>query len=425
MKLFQTTAVILCTLCSFCQHIFAQNAMRVPLAGNTFFSNNLQTSDIKLTQTGIGSWKNSHIEPAIYFRPGQPGTFKISLIAKTNGKSKIQLSTNGQVTAIGIVGNTFKEYAAGSITVTDTGYISVQLKGLSKTGNSFADVSHLVLQNIPDTTKARFVKDDFYWGRRGPSVHLNYPLPAEKDIEYFYNELTVPVGSDPVGSYYMSNGFGEGYGGIQVNSPTERRILFSVWAPFTTDDPKSIPDSLRIKLIKQGNGVHIGEFGNEGSGGQSYLKYNWKAGNTYSFLTRIRPDDKGNTEYTSWFFAPEKNKWLLIACFSRPKTNTWYKRPHSFLENFDPEMGNINRLVYAGNQWACDKDGNWIELTSAGFTADATARKQARMDYAGGEKNGQFYMTNCGFFKDFTPIGSKFTRVATGKQPKIDFSALP
>ena len=30
----------------------------------------------------------------------------------------------------------------------------------------------------------------------------------------------------------MANGFGEGYFGIQVNGPNERRVLFSVWSPF-------------------------------------------------------------------------------------------------------------------------------------------------------------------------------------------------
>jgi hypothetical protein len=47
-------------------------------------------------------------------------------------------------------------------------------------------------------------------------------------------EITVPVGQDPIGSYFMANGFGEGYFGFQVNSKTERRVLFSVWSPFRT-----------------------------------------------------------------------------------------------------------------------------------------------------------------------------------------------
>lgn len=110
-----------------------------------------------------------------------------------------------------------------------------------------------------------------------------------------------------IGTYFMANGFAEGYFGIQVNSEKERRILFSVWSPFHTDDPKSIPDDQKILLLKKGEGVYTGEFGNEGSGGQSFLRYNWQAETTYKFLLKGEPDGKGNTVYSAWFFAPENN----------------------------------------------------------------------------------------------------------------------
>lgn len=130
---------------------------------------------------------------------------------------------------------------------------------------------------------------------------MKYELPKETDIEYFYNEVTVPEGNDVIGSYFMSNGFSGGYFGMQVNKETERRVLFSVWSPYETHNPKEIPEEYQIKTLARGEDVHIGEFGNEGSGGQSYLKYMWKAGVTYKFLTRIRPDGKGNTIFTSYF----------------------------------------------------------------------------------------------------------------------------
>jgi hypothetical protein len=223
----------------------------------------------------------------------------------------------------------------------------------------------------------------------------------------------------------MANGFGEGYFGIQVNSATERRVLFSVWSPFSTDDPKSIPEDMRISLLKKGEGVHTGEFGNEGSGGQSYFRYNWKAGNTYKFLLKGEPDNHNNTTYTAYFFAPEKNEWMLIASFKRPKTDTYLKRFHSFLENFIPEQGDKERRVLFGNQWIADGNGNWIELNKAGFTYDNTAAKGYRMDYAGGIENGQFFLKNCGFFDQYTPYRSSFERPRKNTKPDIDFNKLP
>jgi hypothetical protein len=254
---------------------------------------------------------------------------------------------------------------------------------------------------------------------------LNYHTTGLNQIEWFYSEITVPSGNDVIGSYFMANGFGEGYFGFQVNSPSERRVLFSVWSPFETDDPSKIPADQRIALLKKGEGVNTGEFGNEGSGGQSYLKYNWKAGNTYKFLLQGKPIEQNSTVYTAYFFAPEENKWRLIASFKRPKTSTYLKHLYSFLENFIPETGNTPRMALYGNQWAVDAKGQWTELSKITFTGDQTARKNFRKDYAGGQMQGQFFLKNCGFFSDFVALDREFVRPGGGVKPLIDFGKLP
>lgn len=206
----------------------------------------------------------------------------------------------------------------------------------------------------------------------------------------------------------------------------ERRVLFSVWSPYDTQDPKDIPEEYRIKKLAQGEGVHIGEFGDEGSGGQSYLVYPWKADITYKFLTRVQPDGKGNTIFTSYFYATDENRWRLIASFSRPKTDTWYKGAYSFLENFIPNQGYISRKVLFGNQWAITTKGKWIPVTQATFTYDATARAGVRQDYKGGIEGHFFFLQNCGFFNDNTTFGTKFERNAENCiKPKIDLKKLP
>jgi hypothetical protein len=242
-------------------------------------------------------------------------------------------------------------------------------------------------------------------------------------VSYYYNEVTVPQGEDKVGSYFMANGFGEGYFGIQVNSETERRILFSVWSPFHTDDPKSIPDEQKIHLLKKGKDVHSGEFGNEGSGGQSYRKYFWKAGITYKFLLKGVPDGKGNTDYTAWFFVPEENAWNVIASFKRPQTNTYLKRFHSFLENFSPNQGYLGRKVDFGNQWVYD--GQWKAVQAASFSVDNTYRANQRIDAIGGITKNGYFLRNGGFFNDIVKPGSTFEFMNKNSAPKIDFDKLP
>lgn len=59
----------------------------------------------------------------------------------------------------------------------------------------------------------------------------------------------------------MANGFGQGYFGIQVNSLTQRRVLFSVWSGFSTDDPNAVPAEYKVVLKKAGPGVTVNDFG--------------------------------------------------------------------------------------------------------------------------------------------------------------------
>jgi Domain of unknown function (DUF3472)/Domain of unknown function (DUF5077) len=265
----------------------------------------------------------------------------------------------------------------------------------------------------------------FYWGRRGPSVHLGYQTPKDIDLEYAYSEITVPEGGDAIGSYYMANGFGEGYFGIQVKSPTERWVLFSVWSPFQTDDPKKIPESDRVVLLAKGEGVQAGEFGNEGSGGQSYLVYPWKTGTTYRFLNSATPDGQGATVYTAWIAEAPNGDWKLIARFRRPKTTRHLTGFHSFLENFSAENGHLTRQSRHGNPWVRDTAGQWHEVTTARFTGDATAGGRHRLDYAGGVDGDAFFLKNGGFFDDFVPLNSRFQRPATPeRKPVIDFEVL-
>jgi hypothetical protein len=150
----------------------------------------------------------------------------------------------------------------------------------------------------------------------------------------------------------------------------------------------------------------------------------WKAGTTYSFLLKGEPSVNKSTDYTAYFFAPEIGKWQLIASFKRPQTSNYLKSLYSFLENFRTETGYISRQGLYSNQWVCTKEGKWIEITRAKFTADATAKKESRLDYSGGVENGAFFLKNCGFFNDKTEINSLFSREMTGKTPDVDLKGL-
>ncbi|MBK3518289.1 DUF3472 domain-containing protein [Carboxylicivirga marina] len=399
----------------------------VPLAGNAWMNGDEAVPKrTRFGKEGILNWTEQDKVVRIYFRTEHSGKIYLGLRAKVkDGKSEIKLSFKGKDQVFIIKDTTWQNINAGVFNIEKPGYHVVELHGMKKTGDSYGQFKDLLIGGEACINSVYYVKDSFYWGRRGPSVHLNYQLPEEAgNIEYFYNEITVPEGEDVLGSYFMANGFAQGYFGIQVNSPSERRILFSVWSPYKTDNPKEIPEDQRISMLKKGERVHTGKFGNEGSGGQSYLKYNWKACVKYRFLLKASPSVNNSTDYTAWFFDPEVKDWQLIASFRRPKTSTYIKRPHSFLENFMTQMGNTSRMAYYGNQWVCNTEGKWYKLTKAKFTADATARKDARLDYAGGVHEGKFFMKNCGFFSERVAFDQYFEREQQGKQPEIDFRNL-
>lgn len=401
----------------------------IPIAGNSFLTSVNSTTD-SISEEGITNWKDTSSEFAIYVNTERACTvqfgFELSVPA---GSSIIQCLFNNKSYPLKIAGSAMHITWIDGMLHLQSGYTKIILRGLQKSDNQFAIVKSLVIKADKESADFHFVKENsgnrFYWGRRGPSLHLSYETPKNKNIEWFYSELTVPKGSDAMGSYFMANGFKEGYFGMQVNSAEERRVLFSIWSPFETDNPAAIPDSDKIVLLKKGEGVHTGEFGDEGSGGQSYFIYPWQAGNTYRFLLHGVPDEKGNTIFTAWFFAPEKNKWLLIASFKRPKTNTYLTRLHSFIENFIDTNGFLARRCHYGNQWAMDNTGAWYELTKAHFTGDDIAQVQYRMDYTGGADKHIFFLQNGGFTNDHTMLKQNFARTANGAHPKIDFTSLP
>ncbi len=406
-----------------------QDTIVVPAGGNTWYAGT-RTKGGKINDDGIYDWENQEVSFITYVRVNKKGSMKVWLEANVpSGRSVLNVSIDKQSKKVRLLSEDKKPVYAGEWQIQDTGYVAIKIEGVSKDGRVFANIGGLQLAGTAINDQTAFVKNNegrfFYWGRRGPSVHLNYKVPEGEKIEWFYNEVTVPEGEDVLGSYYMADGFSGGYFGMQVNSPTVRHILFSVWSPYKTDNPEEIPEDQRIQLLKKGEKVHAGKFGNEGSGGQSYLNYPWKAGHTYKFLLHGLPDGPEHTIYTAYFYAPEEGKWLLIASFRRPKSSTYLKGLYSFLENFSPRQGDIERHVLFGNQWIRTADGRWIELNKIKFTTDNTGRKGYRMDYAGGVKDGQFYLKNCGFFDNYTRVDTWFERSKSGNQPEIDFDRLP
>lgn len=406
----------------------------VPLYGNAYLTAG-EAAGLEIDERGLRGWRDRGQVVSLYFAVAAPGDLTLALVGCNDGRAaEIEACVGDETFVVDVRNAAPGVIPVGKVRIARPGYVRVDLRGRACRAH-FGRYEALRLSGTATAGGVTAIPggeaagDWPYWGRRGPSVHMGYAAPEGETIRYFYNEVTVPEGEDVLHTYYMANGFNGGYMGMQVNDrdPALRRILFSVWSAHETDDPASIPEAYRVRLVRRGAGVHVGEFGNEGSGGQSYMHYPWEAGRTYRFLTEVRPDGPERTLFTGYFCGHD-GVWRLVASFLRPepgkREETHYTGMHSFLENFDPEQGFRERRVLFGNQWAVTTDGRWIELTEGRFTTDNTGRSAIRLDYDGGVDDGRFYLRNCGFFDGAVPYGARFTRPATGRRPDVDLRAL-
>ena len=231
------------------------------------------------------------------------------------------------------------------------------------------------------------------------SVHLAYPAPVAVS---FYNEVIIEKSAP--GTYFMVCGWGKGYFGIQELGNGKKLVLFSVWDPGNQDDPKTVKEELQVKTLHKGEGVRVGRFGGEGTGGQSFFDYDWKIGETYRFLVTAKAVEK-RSEYSGYFYIPEKKEWHHLVTFSTPTGGDLLKGDYSFVEDFkrDKVSTTHTRRARFGNGWIETAEGKWHPITRAKFTADANPVTNIN---AGPDKDCFFLSTGGDIKNDAIPLGS-------------------
>jgi hypothetical protein len=197
------------------------------------------------------------------------------------------------------------------------------------------------------------------------SVHLAYPAG---EGTAFYNEVTVDRSAP--GTYFCAIGWNKGYFGIQEQARGRKVVIFSVWDS-NQDDKQAVDESRRVRLLHKDEKVRTGRFGGEGTGGQSFLDYDWKVGETYRFLVTSRVDGE-RTEYSGFFHSPEAKGWKHLVTFSTITGGKDLGGYYSFVEDFkrDKVSATIAREAHYGDAWAKLKEGGWKPITRAKFTAD-------------------------------------------------------
>ncbi len=390
------------------------NGIMIPMGGNAYITKPAAGGTETITAAGLTMWSNKNAIISTYFRVGRTGDLFIAFNASVpSGASSIKVTINGDnIIVPAVTGAAYKKYRVAILNVTTPGYIKVDFQGISNTNNStFADVSDLIVYGTATTSDLTFANDAAHYtdSRKGAAVSLQYNTGA--NTEWFYNELTVPIGTDKIGTDFVSNGFNNGKSGMEITTAAQKRMTFFVSNSITDD----------AKLISKGANTVDGA---SAEGKSLYIAYNWTAGTTYKFLTHAKPDGFGNTVYSSWFYAPEDNQWKFIASCSRTNTSNYLTGLYSSLQGLNTDNGYSPRTARYYNQWI-NTNGTWSEVTTATFKGDATASTQQRLDYGASTSSSAFYLKSSGFFSDNLSLNSSMSRLPTTNQPSVDLNNLP
>ena len=205
-----------------------------------------------------------------------------------------------------------------------------------------------------------------------------------------YGEITVLATHD--GIYYCGANWhpgdpAGGYCGIQHNSPTERRTIFSIWDTSPTLHPR----------VTQADPQTIfNRFGGEGEGSHTHMLWDWETGDTFQFLLQKQPGSSaGTTDARYYIYDRKSQKWRHSATISNPNGDDKSKASvmhvgggglASFLENFTGKDRALPKLALyrlwmgtSADKMKCltqaQGDGIWGQLGHAYFLAEGDKKE--------------------------------------------------
>jgi hypothetical protein len=211
--------------------------------------------------------------------------------------------------------------------------------------------------------------------------HLTWNLAGQNDATCLYGEITVLATAPHI--YYCGANWhpGEpagGYCGIQHNSETERRTIFSIWDTSPQLHPQVTAADARTISER---------FGGEGTGANTHMLWPWKLGDTFQFFVEKAPGKASETTDTRYYICDRTHEnWLHSATITNPNGGkkcvaTLGGGLNSFLENFSGQHRDLPKLalyrLWLGSSVDTMKcltkavgDGTWGQMHDAYFLAE-------------------------------------------------------
>lgn len=371
----------------------------------------------RMTEDGMRRWARKDVTVKWFGRFKNTGqvdaTVRMRLPESTDLKLQMTVADQTSVATVSVDKAGAANATFPNLQISQPGYHDFALRLLDETPVQGAVLEALVLSG-PAVEGAHF---NLKSRRNAASVHLAYPYDRKLDVAAFYCEVTGL--EDPLHTYYMACGWHRGYLGMQVISPTERRIIFSVWdSGNEAIDRDKVAAQDRVTLVDKGEDVYSGDFGNEGTGGHSHLKFNWETGQRQRFVVTAEPVDATHTIFSGYYYRRDQQSWMLISSWKAPKEGGYLRGLYSFSENFVGANGHLLRKARYGNVWIKTADGAWQALTRATFSHDPTGRED-RLDRFMGVEAGDWFLSHGGFTEGSTPFGTPFDLpAARSKKPR-------
>ncbi len=169
-----------------------QLKLAIPAEGNSWIENSPGQNSEVIGKGGIKNWSDENLKIRTWFKTVETGKLDIGLVSRTvSGTSSIKIICGDKSETILLKNPDWDTIPVGTFTILNPGYQFIEIQGVYKSGDFFPGIESFLIGGEATKGNVYFVKDDFYWGRRGPSVHLNFLVPDDAgEVEYFYNEIT-------------------------------------------------------------------------------------------------------------------------------------------------------------------------------------------------------------------------------------------
>lgn len=227
--------------------------------------------------------------------------------------------------------------------------------------------------------------------RQCRSIHMAHDgLPSQATA--LYNEVTPRTTAR--GTYFCAMNFDDGYIGFQEQANGQKVIIFSIWDPIAHgDNPNSVPEEDRTKLLSLGPDARSARFGGEGTGGQSFVDYPWTLGEKMRFLVCLKRDGKFK-EISGFYYNNKTKSWNLISKWKTHSSEKELSFAVGFIEDFrrNFESAKQARSAIFGPAFAY-KDGGWTPNNKVRFTGDPTPSLNVMAEI---QKNGSVLMQTGG-----------------------------